>query len=136
NGHDLSKMGSVASFFVSRVDSEYDQRLDKIGTPEAEALRGKAAIANAQLAYQLYENLFGTERWQDLANAGALPQRPLWASTTTMSSRASSARASTSSRHAARKCSTASRRLSTPPSRRRGGGPRGLRRAVRPSPET
>jgi len=83
NGHDLSTMGSVASFFVSRVDSEYDKRLDKIGTPEAQALRGKAAIANAQLAYQLYENLFGTERWQDLARAGALPQRPLWASTST-----------------------------------------------------
>src|SRR4051794_5919425 len=83
NGHDLSKMGSVASFFVSRVDSEYDKRLDKIGTPEAEALKGKAAIANARLAYQLYERLFGSERWQDLAKAGALPQRPLWASTST-----------------------------------------------------
>jgi transaldolase len=83
NGHDLSKLGSVASFFVSRVDSEYDKRLDKIGTPEAAALKGKAAIANAQLAYQLYENLFGTERWQDLANAGGFPQRPLWASTST-----------------------------------------------------
>jgi transaldolase len=83
NGHDLSKMGSVASFFVSRVDTEYDKRLDKIGTPEAQALHGKAAIANAQLAYQLYEKVFSTERWQALADAGANPQRPLWASTST-----------------------------------------------------
>jgi transaldolase len=83
NGHDLSKIGSVASFFVSRVDSEYDKRLDKIGSPEAHALKGKAAIANAQLAYELYEQLFSTERWQELADAGALPQRPLWASTST-----------------------------------------------------
>jgi transaldolase len=83
NGHDLSKIGSVASFFVSRVDTEYDKRLDKIGTPEAQALHGKAAIANAQLAYQLYEKVFSTERWQALADAGANPQRPLWASTST-----------------------------------------------------
>src|SRR6185369_8162272 len=83
NGHDLSKMGSVASFFVSRVDTEYDKRLDKIGTPEAQALHGKAAIANARLAYQLYEKVFGGERWQALADAGANPQRPLWASTST-----------------------------------------------------
>jgi transaldolase len=83
NGHDLSKMGSVASFFVSRVDTEYDKRLDKIGTPEAQALHGKAAIANAQLAYQLYEKVFSSERWQALADAGAHPQRPLWASTST-----------------------------------------------------
>src|SRR5690349_1035162 len=83
NGHDLSKMGSVASFFVSRVDTEYDKRLDKIGTPEAQALHGKAAIANARLAYQLYERLFAGERWQALADAGAKPQRPLWASTST-----------------------------------------------------
>jgi transaldolase len=81
NGHDLSKIGSVASFFVSRVDTEVDKRLDKIGTPEAQALHGKAAIANAQLAYQHYEKVFGGERWQALANAGAHPQRPLWAST-------------------------------------------------------
>ena len=55
NGHDLSKIGSVASFFVSRVDTEVDKRLDKIGSDEAKALRGKAAIANAQLAYEHYE---------------------------------------------------------------------------------
>src|SRR5690349_9687323 len=83
NGHDLSKIGSVASFFVSRVDTEYDKRLDKIGTPEAQALHGKAAIANARLAYQRYEQVFGSKRWQTLANAGAHPQRPLWASTST-----------------------------------------------------
>jgi transaldolase len=83
NGHDLSKIGSVASFFVSRVDSEFDKRLDKIGTPEARALKGKAAIANARLAYQRYEKVFGTDRWQALADAGARPQRPLWASTST-----------------------------------------------------
>jgi transaldolase len=83
NGHDLSKIGSVASFFVSRVDTEYDKRLDKIGTPEAQALHGKAAIANAQLAYELYERLFSSDRWQALADAGANPQRPLWASTST-----------------------------------------------------
>jgi len=83
NGHDLSKIGSVASFFVSRVDTEVDKRLDKIGTPEAQAMHGKAAIANAQLAYQLYEKVFASDRWQALAKAGALPQRPLWASTST-----------------------------------------------------
>src|SRR5436309_304141 len=80
---DLSKIGSVASFFVSRVDTEVDKRLDKIGTPEAQALHGKAAIANARLAYQRYEEVFGSDRWQALANAGAHPQRPLWASTST-----------------------------------------------------
>jgi transaldolase len=83
NGHDLSKIGSVASFFVSRVDTEYDKRLDKIGTDEAKALKGKAAIANAKLAYKRYEELFSSERWQALADAGAQPQRPLWASTST-----------------------------------------------------
>ncbi|HEX6500785.1 MAG TPA: transaldolase [Micromonosporaceae bacterium] len=83
NGHDLSKIGSVASFFVSRVDTEVDKRLDKIGTPEAQALYGKAAIANARLAYQRYEKVFSSERWQALADAGAHPQRPLWASTST-----------------------------------------------------
>ncbi len=81
NGHDISKLGSVASFFVSRVDTEVDKRLDKIGTPEAQALHGKAAVANAQLAYKEYEEVFSTERWTKLADAGALPQRPLWAST-------------------------------------------------------
>jgi transaldolase len=83
NGHDLSTIGSVASFFVSRVDTEADKRLDKIGTPEAQALHGKAAIANARLAYQRYEKVFGSDRWQALADAGAHPQRPLWASTST-----------------------------------------------------
>src|SRR5580700_7034148 len=82
-GHDLSKIASVASFFVSRVDTEVDGRLDKLGTPEATALRGKAAIANARLAYQLYEEEFASERWQALHRAGARPQRPLWASTST-----------------------------------------------------
>jgi transaldolase len=83
NGHDLSKMASVASFFVSRVDSEVDKRLEKIGTEEAKALRGKAAIANAKLAYEAYTKVFSTDRWQALADAGAHPQRPLWASTST-----------------------------------------------------
>jgi transaldolase len=82
-GHDLATIASVASFFVSRVDTEVDRRLDKIGTPEAEALRGKAAIANARLAYELYEERFATPRWEALRQAGARPQRPLWASTST-----------------------------------------------------
>jgi transaldolase len=81
NGHDLSRIGSVASFFVSRNDTETDKRLDKIGTEEARQLRGKAAIANARLAYQRYELAFDTDRWRALAAAGARPQRPLWAST-------------------------------------------------------
>jgi transaldolase len=83
NGHDLSKIGSVASFFVSRVDTEVDARLEKIGSEEAKALRGKAAVANAQLAYREYEKVFATDRWKALAGAGAHPQRPLWASTST-----------------------------------------------------
>jgi len=83
NGHDLTKIGSVASFFVSRVDTEVDKRLEKIGSEEAKALRGQAAIANARLAYEAYEEVFGTDRWQALAGAGAHPQRPLWASTST-----------------------------------------------------
>jgi transaldolase len=83
NGHDLSKIGSVASFFVSRVDSEVDKRLDKIGSDEAKALKGKAAIANARLAYEAYAEVFGGDRWKALAAAGAHPQRPLWASTGT-----------------------------------------------------
>jgi transaldolase len=82
-GHDLSRLGSVASFFVSRVDSEVDKRLDKIGTKEAKALRGKAGIANARLADKLFEKKFDSERWRALAAAGAKPQRPLWASTST-----------------------------------------------------
>ncbi|MEH0842291.1 transaldolase [Micromonospora sp. CPCC 205711] len=83
NGHDLSTIGSVASFFVSRVDSEVDKRLEKIGSDEAKALRGKAAVANAQLAYERYGEVFSSDRWQALADAGAHPQRPLWASTST-----------------------------------------------------
>jgi transaldolase len=80
-GHDLSTIWSVASFFVSRVDTEVDARLDKLGTPEAAALRGKAALANARLAYELFEQRFATERWQALRAKGANLQRPLWAST-------------------------------------------------------
>ena len=80
-GRDLPSIGSVASFFVSRVDTEVDSRLDKIGTGEAAALRGRAAIANARLAYQHYERVFSSPRWAALAAAGARPQRPLWAST-------------------------------------------------------
>jgi transaldolase len=82
-GHDLSKIASVASFFVSRVDTEVDERLDKIGTPEAAALRGKAALANARLAYELYEQKFDESdpRWAALHAKGARIQRPLWAST-------------------------------------------------------
>ncbi|TDQ01115.1 transaldolase [Labedaea rhizosphaerae] len=83
NGHDLSKLTSVASFFVSRVDTEVDKRLDAIGTDEAKALRGKAAIANARLAYAAFEEVFSSDRWKALAAQGAKPQRPLWASTGT-----------------------------------------------------
>jgi transaldolase len=80
-GHDLASIASVASFFVSRVDTEVDSRLDKIGTAEAAELRGRAAIANARLAYQRYEQVFSSPRWARLQAAGARPQRPLWAST-------------------------------------------------------
>ncbi|WP_069811908.1 transaldolase [Streptomyces sp. TP-A0874] len=88
-GLDLSKIESVASFFVSRVDTEIDKRLDALGTDEAKALRGRAAVANARLAYQAYEQVFGSldgstpasERWAALERAGANRQRPLWAST-------------------------------------------------------
>jgi transaldolase len=80
-GHDLSTIRSVASFFVSRVDTEVDARLDKLGTPEAAAMRGKAAVANARLAYELFEQRFATERWAALKARGANIQRPLWAST-------------------------------------------------------
>jgi transaldolase len=81
NGHDLSLLGSVASFFVSRVDTEVDKRLEKVGGDEAAELKGKAGVANARLAYERYEKLFAGPRWQALADAGARPQRPLWAST-------------------------------------------------------
>lgn len=80
-GHDLAAIDSVASFFVSRVDSAVDARLDALGTPEAAELRGTIAIANARLAYQVYEESIDTDRWRALAAAGAHPQRPLWAST-------------------------------------------------------
>ncbi|WP_225829234.1 transaldolase [Streptomyces naphthomycinicus] len=80
-GLDLSKIHSVASFFVSRVDSEIDKRLADIDTDEAKALRGKAAVANARLAYQAYEEVFSSDRWSALESAGANKQRPLWAST-------------------------------------------------------
>jgi transaldolase len=80
-GLNLSSIASVASFFVSRVDTEIDARLDKIGTAAAARLRGRAAIANARLAYQRYEQMLGSPRWAALQTAGARPQRPLWAST-------------------------------------------------------
>jgi transaldolase len=80
---DLTKVASVASFFISRVDSEVDARLDAIGTPEALALRGKAAVAQAKLAYQAFLRTFSGPRWEALAAQGAVVQRPLWASTST-----------------------------------------------------
>jgi transaldolase len=80
-GIDLSTIRSVASFFVSRVDTEIDKRLDKIGSDEAKALRGRAGIANARLAYERYEKTFSSDRWAALEAAGAHKQRPLWAST-------------------------------------------------------
>ena len=80
-GIDLGSIRSVASFFVSRVDTEVDKRLSAIGTPEAIALKGKAGIANARLAYQVYEQAFSSERAKLLLAAGANKQRPLWAST-------------------------------------------------------
>jgi len=80
-GEDLSKLQSVASFFVSRVDTEIDARLEKIGSDEALALRGKAAVANARLAFERFERVFSGDRFKALAEAGANPQRPLWAST-------------------------------------------------------
>ncbi len=78
---DLSSIHSVASFFVSRVDTETDKRLSAIGTDEAEALKSKAGLANARLAYELYEQKFAEKRAQDLIALGANAQRPLWAST-------------------------------------------------------
>jgi len=80
-GVDLSTIRSVASFFVSRMDTEVDKRLDKLATEEARALRGKAGIANARLAYERYERVVASDRWQALKAAGANEQRPLWAST-------------------------------------------------------
>lgn len=78
-----SAVASVASFFISRVDSKVDAALDAIGTPEALALRGKTAVANAKLAYRRFEELFRGEAFSRLAEAGARVQRPLWASTST-----------------------------------------------------
>ena len=80
-GHELSSIHSVASFFVSRVDTEIDKRLDAIGTDEAKGLKSKAGVANAQLAYQAFEQTFATERARGLISSGANLQRPLWAST-------------------------------------------------------
>ena len=81
NGHDLAGIESVASFFVSRVDSEVDARLEKLGADPG--LKGTAAIANARLAFEHYEQVSASARWQELASSGAHPQRPLWASTST-----------------------------------------------------
>lgn len=81
NGIDLSSIYSVASVFVSRIDTEVDKRLDDIGTSEAVALKGKAGIANSRLAYAAYEEFFSSERWAALEAKGANRQRPLWAST-------------------------------------------------------
>jgi transaldolase len=80
-GIDLATIHSVASFFVSRVDTEIDKRLVAIGTDEALALKSRAGVANARLAYELYEQEFATERATALLDAGANRQRPLWAST-------------------------------------------------------
>jgi transaldolase len=82
-GGDASQVRSVASFFVSRVDTETDKRLEAIGSDEALALRGKLAIANARIAYENYQRAFSGPRWQALEAKGALPQRCLWASTST-----------------------------------------------------
>jgi transaldolase len=80
---DLSSVASVASFFISRVDTEVDRRLDRIGSPEALALRGKAAVAQGKLAYQQFLHHFSGPRWEALVKRGAKVQRPLWASTST-----------------------------------------------------
>lgn len=82
-GGDPARVASVASFFVSRMDSEVDDRLEAIGTPEAMDLRGRTAIANARLAYRAFLDTFAGERWQGLVSGGARIQRPLWASTST-----------------------------------------------------
>jgi transaldolase len=80
-GIDLSTIHSVASFFISRVDTEVDRRLEELGTETALALRGKAAVANGLAAYGAFEEVFGSDRWRALEEAGANRQRPLWAST-------------------------------------------------------
>jgi transaldolase len=79
DGGSIDGLASVASFFVSRVDTEIDKRLDKLGADPS--LKGKAGVANAQLAYQAYEEVFSSDRWRALEAKGAVPQRPLWAST-------------------------------------------------------
>ncbi|MFL6296620.1 MAG: transaldolase family protein, partial [Actinomycetes bacterium] len=80
---DLSRVASVGSFFISRVDTETDRRLEAIGSPEALALRGKAAIAQGKLAYRQFREVHSGPRWEALAGQGARVQRPLWASTST-----------------------------------------------------
>lgn len=86
-GGDLASVHSVASFFVSRVDTEVDRRLDALGTHDALALRGRAAVAQAKLAYRLFRDRFAGRRWERLATRGARLQRPLWASTSTKNPR-------------------------------------------------
>ena len=82
-GADLSSVASVASFFISRVDTEIDHRLDAIGSPEALELRGKGAVAQGKLAYRMFQQTFSGHRWEALVAKGAVVQRPLWASTST-----------------------------------------------------
>jgi transaldolase/glucose-6-phosphate isomerase len=82
-GEPIDRIASVASFFVSRIDTKIDKKIDEIGSDEAKALRGKVAIANAKMAYQWYLDFLKTDRWQKLAAKGAMPQRLLWASTGT-----------------------------------------------------
>lgn len=83
NGHDIGHVASVASFFISRVDSEVDKRLEAIGTEQALNLRGRAAVAQGCMAYELFDDNFAGPRWERLADAGGRVQRPLWASTST-----------------------------------------------------
>ena len=83
DGHPIDRIASVASFFVSRIDTAIDKKIDELGTDEAKALRGKVAIANAKMAYQWYLECLKSDRWQALAAKGAMPQRLLWASTGT-----------------------------------------------------
>jgi len=83
SGQSIADVASVASFFISRVDSEVDPRLESLGTSEALSLRGKAAIAQAVLAYEAFQSTFSGSRWEALASRGAKVQRPLWASTST-----------------------------------------------------
>ena len=82
-GQDISKIASVASFFVSRIDSVIDKKIEGLGTDEAKSLSGKVAIANAKVAYAWYQDLIASDRWKRLAEKGAMPQRLLWASTGT-----------------------------------------------------